>query len=472
MFHLESYSIIILFYFSTMNASTEQTRPVVFCLDKLTNSNLKQCFYNFTCRLFIDEKSFLKNLSLSIKTDFIPAGIVLAGDTHLIKNLLSNANLSSIKIFIFCSNSSRQTYEIFMRDTKSSEHLMGLFTTVDDLRYSLEDILLQTQNQRDPIRFITDNLDAYLWYGFLRETSTKIPANVSSKQTIDIPNINRQIEYDPLISLYTHRSLIRTLNERTLSHKKIFYGTVLKKTLIDNLQNNKNNLIAFHSFVQFQGYQRSLDARHQALDMCSRRFDEASVLFEFELANQPTYKVARMFNSNDATNLWIVQLIGTHECVKLIKQFAYLKRTMTNLYLWKQPEILFGSILVEMNEKLVAYRFFFDILINQYDQLNKIYTKAKDLWENEENYQAAIELIAHEYQQVKPMKANQINDEFTYLESEFDSLWEQPIALADNDKIQELLAPISYRMDQVLCSGPIPKTTSTSSANKHRCILL
>jgi hypothetical protein len=62
----------------------------------------------------------------------------------------------------------------------------------------------------------------------------------------------------------------------------------------------------------------------------------------------------------------------------------------------------------------------------------------------------------------------------TYLESEFDSTWDPPIALLDNSKVNDLLAPISYRVDQVLCGGSIPNpstSTSTLTPTRRRCTL-
>lgn len=446
------------------------TKPLVFCLDKSLNSELKQCMYNFTSRFFTEGKQLLKSILVNKKTEFIPAALVLNSDYHTIKDILTNAHSRQIKIFIFCSNSSRQSYESFMLDTKLNDHIIGLFTTIDDLKNALNDILLQTINNRELVRFVTDNLDLYLWYEFLKETALKVSTNLL-KQTIDIPYVNRQIEYDPLISLYTLRSSIRNLSQRTAPHKKIFYGTVMRKDVIEKFQSNINNIISFNSFVQLQGHHRSLDARHQSLQCSSRRFDEASIIFELESADQPTFKIIRVFNSNDDMNLWIVQLIGTHECVKLVKQFSHIKRRTTPLIQWQQPEILFGQILIHMNEIDQAYRFFFDIFINQYDQLNNIYTKAKDLWGKDGDYNQTVNMIAEGFQHIKAnVTTNQGKDELTYFESELDSTWESPIALLDASKVNDLLAPISYRVDQVLCRVDIPKPPP-SSTTRRRCVL-
>jgi hypothetical protein len=452
------------------------TKPLIFCLDKSNNSNLKQCLYNFSPRFFTDGKYLIKSILLNKKTEFIPSAILLTGDYNTIKEILTNSHCHSIKIFIFCQNFTRQVYEPFMNESKLNENIIGLFTIIDDLKYALEDILINSIHNRQLIRFITNNLDSYLWYEFLKETSYKIHT-VLPKQTIDIAIINRQIEYDPLITLYTLRSSIRNLSQRTISHKKIFYGTVIKKDLIEKFQLNINNIISFNSFIHLEGHNRSLDARHQSLQCCSRRFDEVSIIFELESANQPTFKIIRIFNLNDDINLWVIQLIGTHECVKISKQFSHVKRTTTSLIQWEQPEILFGQILIEMNEIDIAYKYFFEIFINQYDQLNKIYTKTKELWINNENYIEAINIIATEFQQIKSIISsssnkiiNQGNEELTYLESEFDSTWDQPIALLDDSKINDLLAPISYRVDQVLCRENIPKT-STSTSARRRCTL-
>jgi hypothetical protein len=451
--------------------ANEVTKPLVFCLDKSTNSSLKQCFYNFSPRFFTDGKYLIKSILLSKKSEFIPLAIVLTGDFHSVKEIVTNAQSQTIKIFIFCQNFTRQNYESL---SKLNDHIMGLFTTNDDLKDALEDILIKPIHHRQLIRFITGNLDEYLWYELLKETSMKIDT-VPPKQQIDVSNINRQIEYDPLVTLYTLRSPIRNLSERAISHKKIFYGTVIKKDFIEKFQSNLNNLISFNSFIQHQGHNRSVDARHQSLQCCSRRADEVSILFELEFADQPTFKIIRIFNSNDDVNLWIVQLIGTHECVKIAKQFSHLKRTTTPLIQCQRPEILFGQILIEMNEIEHAHRFFFEIFVNQYDQLNHIYTKAKDLWEKDENYIESIRLIEMEFQHIKSKKlenkiTNQNKEEVTYFESEFDSIWDPPIALEDANKINDLLAPISYRVDQVLCRPDIPKPLP-STPSRRRCTL-
>ena len=449
-------------------------KPLVFCLDKSSNSILKQCFYNFAPRFFTDGKYLLKSILLSKKSEFIPSALVLTGDYHSVKDIVTNSYTQSIKSFIFCQNLSRQTYESLMTGSNSSGHIMGLFTVVDDLRDALEDLLIAPVHRRQLIRFITDNLDSYLYYQLFKETSMKIET-VPPKQPIDIPNVNRQIEYDPLLSFYTLRSPIRYLSEQSISHKKIFYGTVLHKDLIDKFQSNINNLIAFNSFVQHQGHQRTLDARHESLQCCSRRVDEVSVLFELEFASQPTFKIIRIFHSNNDMNLWIVQLIGTHECVKLIKQFSHTKRSNSLSMQWQRPEMLFGYLLIEMNEIESARRFFLEILVNQYDRLSQIYPTVRDLWEKQGNYLEAIGLITMEFEQIKLKKtdkktSNSKQEELTYLESEFDSIWDPPIALADANKINDLLAPISYRVDQVLCRQDLPKP-SISTPSRRRCTL-
>jgi Tol biopolymer transport system component len=208
------------------------------------------------------------------------------------------------------------------------------------------------------------------------------------------------------------------------------------------------------------------------LQCCSRRNDEASIIFELELADQPTFKIIRVFNSNDNMNLWVVQLIGTHECVKLSKQFSHIKRdTIPSLTQWPQPEILFGQILIEMNEIDKAYTYFFQILINQYDRLNKIYAKANELWKQDKKYTEAVDCIATEFQQIKSTtSSNKTQEELTYLESEFDSTWESPIALQDVNKVNDLLAPISYRVDQVLFKESTMNLTTTTST-RRRCTL-
>ena len=452
-----------------MNTTNEQTKPLIFCLDKSDNSNLKRCLYNFSTRFFHDGKSLIKSLLLNKKTEFLPSSVILTGDVNTIKEILINQHIQKIKIFIFCQNFTRQNYELFMMESKFNAHIIGLFTTNEDLTDALEDILIKPIHNRQLIRFVTDNLDSYLWYDFLKQTSFKIDTT-SSKQSIDIASINRQIEYDPLITLYTLRSPIRNLSHRTPTNKKIFYGTVLKKDIIEQLQSNIDNLISFNSFIHLQGSNRSLDARQQSLQCCSRCYDEVSVLFELELSDQPTFKIIRIFNSNDAFNLWIVQLVGTHECVKISKQFSRVKSLSTSLIQYQQPEILFGQILIEMKEINKAYMYFFQILINQHDQLSSIYTKVNDLWIKEENYSQAIQYIANEFQKIKTN--NKGTDELTYLESEFDSTWETPIALQDANKINDLLPPISYRVDQVLCVRSTPKlSTTTSLSTRNRCTL-
>ena len=446
------------------------SKPVVFCLDKSTNSILKQCLYNFSPRFFTDGKYLLKSVLLSKKTEYLPLALILTGDYHSIKDIVTNSHTQSIKIFIFCPNLSRQTYEPLMIHSNSSVHLMGLFTIIEDLRDALENTLINTTHRRQLIRFITDNLDSYLWYELLKETSMKIET-VPPKQPIDIANINRQIEYNPFLTLYTLRSSIRYLSEQSITHKKIFYGTVIHKDLIDKFQSNLNNIIVFNSFVQHQGHHRTLDARHQSLQCCSRSPDEVSIVFELESATQPTYKIIRIFNSNDESNLWIVQLIGTHECVKLVKQFSHVKRSSSLSMQWQRPEMLFGYLLIEMNEIEQARRFFLETLVNQYDRLNEIYTKVKDLWEKDGNYREAIGLITMEFEQIKLKKTNQTHEELTYMESEFDSIWDPPIALTDANKISDLLAPISYRVDQVLFGRDLPKS-STNAPSRRRCTLL
>ncbi|CAF3264929.1 unnamed protein product, partial [Rotaria sp. Silwood2] len=308
-----------------------------------------------------------------------------------------------------------------------------------------------------------------------KETSFKIDTDLS-KQSIDISIVNRQIEYDPLITLYTLRSSIRNLSQRKISSKKIFYGNVIKKNLIEKLQSNINNIISFNSFVHLQGHNRIQDARHQSIQCCSRRNDEVSIIFELESADQPAFKIIRVFNSNNDTNLWIVQLIGTRECVKLSKQFSNIKRTNITLTQWQQPEILFGQILIEMNEIDKAYTYFFHIFIKQYDQLDKIYTKANQLWQNDKKYTEAVAHIATEFQQIKSITSsdktvNKEKDELTYFESEIDSTWETPIALQDTNKINDLLTPISYQVDQVLTSGNLLKQLNSTSTSRC-CFLL
>ncbi|UJR32882.1 hypothetical protein I4U23_020343 [Adineta vaga] len=454
------------------------SKPLVFCLDKSNNSNLKQCLYNFTTRFFTDGKYLIKSIIVNAKTEFLPVALVLTGDYHSIKDIITDARSHSMKSFIFCQNSNRQTYESLMKD--STDQIIGIFTLIEDLKDALDDILLKPIAERQLIRLITNNLESYLWYEFLKQTALKIDT-VSPKQTIDIPNINRQIEFDPYLTLYTLRSTIRELNQQTSAHKKIIYGTVIKRDIIDMLQLNINNLIAFNSFVHLQGQNRTLDAHHQALQCCSRRYNEVSVIFELELADQPIFKIIRVFHSTNDKNLWIVQLVGTHECVKVSKQFSHTKLTTTSLSQWKQPEILFGQILIAMNEIDKAYSYFFDIIINRYDQLSKIYTTIHQLWMQEKKYTEVIDLIATEFQQIKPnntlnKNTNKNKDEFTYLESEFDSTWETPIALQDEKKINELLTPISYQVDHVLfkpkTTNPPPTRSSSSSSSRRRCTLL
>ncbi len=462
-----------------MNTTNESTKPLVFCLDKSNNSNLKQCLYNFSTRFFNDGKYLIKSILLSKKTEFIPTALILTGDCNSIKEILTNQHSHSLKTFIFCQNFTRLKYEPLMNESKSIDHIIGLFTTTEDLKDALENALIKPIHNRQLIRFITNDLEAYLWYEFLKETSFKIDT-VPSKQSIDVSTINRQIEYDPLIPLYTLRSSIRNLSQRTPASKKIFYGSVIKKDFIEKLESNVNNIISFNSFIHLQGHTRTIDARHQSLQCCSRRNDEVPIIFELELADQPTFKIIRVFNSNNDINLWIVQLVGTHECVKIAKQFSHVKRTTSSLGQWQQqPEILFGQILMAMNELDKAYMYFFQIIINQYDQLNKIYTKANQLWDQEKKYSEAVDHIAIEFQQIKSLTSlnkttNKVNEELTYHESELDSTWEAPIALQDASKISDLLSPISYRVDQVLCGETIPKisTTITPSTSTRRCCTL
>ncbi|CAF0989775.1 unnamed protein product [Adineta steineri] len=458
-----------------MTTTIDQTKPLVFCLDKSTNSNLKRCLFNFTTRFFADGKYLLKSIVLNEKSEFMPLALILNGDYNSVQEILSKQKNSLIKIFIFCQNFNRQIYEPFMKESNSSTHIIGLFTTIEDLQDTLENILIKQVHNRQLIRFITDNLETYLWYEFLKQTSMNIDT-VPSKQSIDIPIINRQMEYNPLITLYTLRSSIRNLVQKTSANKKIFYGSVTKKNLIEKLESNINNLISFNSFIHLQGHSRTVDARHQSLQCCSRCNDEVSIIFELELADQPTFKIIRVFNSNDKNNLWIVQLVGTNECVKLSKQFSYTKRTTSSLCQWQQPEILFGHILLAMNEIDEAYNFFFQILINQYDQLSKIFTTANKLWIEEQKYNEAIDQIATEFQQIKSITStsrttNRGTDEITYLESEFDSTWETPIALEDGKKINDLLPPISYRVDHILSKESIPKLSTTATSTRRRCTL-
>ncbi|CAF1103571.1 unnamed protein product [Rotaria sordida] len=450
-----------------MNTTNEISKPLLFCLDKSNNSNLKQHLYNFSIRFFNNSKYLIKNILLNKTTEFKPLALILTGDFNSIKEILTNQHCYTIKIFIFCQNFTRQIYEPLMIESKSINHIIGLFTTLDDLKDALEDILIQPIYNRQLIRFITGNLETYLWYEFLKEISFKIDTDYS-KQSIDISIINRQIEYDPLISLYTLRSSIRNLSQRKISDKKIFYGNVIKKNLIEKLQLNINNIISFNSFIHLQGYNRIQDARHQSIQCCSRRYDEVSIIFELESADQPTFKIIRVFHSNHDLNLWIVQLIGTHECIKLSKQFSHIKHTTITLTQWQQPEILFGQILIEMNEIDKAYTYFFHILIKQYDQLNKIYMIANQLWQNDKKYTEAIAYIATEFQQIKSINSSNKNinkdkDELTDIESEIDSTWETPIALQDINKINDLLAPISYQIDQVLTHGNLSKRSRSAN---------
>ncbi|CAF2853880.1 unnamed protein product [Rotaria sp. Silwood2] len=458
-----------------MNTTNEITKPLIFCLDKSNNSNLKQHLCNFSTRFFNDGKYLIKSILLNKTAEFHPSALIFTGDYNSIKEILTNQHCHSIKIFIFCQNFTRQIYEPLINESKSIDHIIGLFTTIDDLKDALEDILIKITHDRQLIRFITGYLEPYLWYEFLKETSFKIDTDLS-KQSIDISIVNRQIEYDPLITLYTLRSSIRNLSQRKISSKKIFYGNVIKKNLIEKLQSNINNIISFNSFVHLQGHNRIQDARHQSIQCCSRRNDEVSIIFELESADQPAFKIIRVFNSNNDTNLWIVQLIGTRECVKLSKQFSNIKRTNITLTQWQQPEILFGQILIEMNEIDKAYTYFFHIFIKQYDQLDKIYTKANQLWQNDKKYTEAVAHIATEFQQIKSITSsdktvNKEKDELTYFESEIDSTWETPIALQDTNKINDLLTPISYQVDQVLTSGNLLKQLNSTSTSRC-CFLL
>ncbi|CAF4282002.1 unnamed protein product, partial [Rotaria sordida] len=195
-----------------MNTTNEISKPLLFCLDKSNNSNLKQHLYNFSIRFFNNSKYLIKNILLNKTTEFKPLALILTGDFNSIKEILTNQHCYTIKIFIFCQNFTRQIYEPLMIESKSINHIIGLFTTLDDLKDALEDILIQSIYNRQLIRFITGNLETYLWYEFLKEISFKINTDYS-KQSIDISIINRQIEYDPLISLYTLRSSIRNLSQ-------------------------------------------------------------------------------------------------------------------------------------------------------------------------------------------------------------------------------------------------------------------
>ncbi|CAF0982408.1 unnamed protein product [Adineta ricciae] len=451
-------------------------KPLVFCLDKSNNSNLKQCLNNFTPRFFTDSKYLLKSIVVNAKAEFIVSALILTGDFYTIKDILFNPHCHSMKSFVFCQNLTRQTYESLMKD--SADRIIGLFTTIEDLKDALEDVLIKPIAERQLIRLITNNLESYLWYEFLKQTAAKIDT-VPLKQPVDVANVNRQIEFDPLLTLYKLRSSIRDLKQRTSAQKKVFYGTVVKKELIDALVSNTNNLMSFNSFVHLQGHTRALDARHQSLQCCSRRSNEVSVLFELELADQPTFKIIRIFNSANDKDLWVVQLVGTHECVKVSKQFSRSKLMTSLLSQWEQPEILFGQILVAMNEINKAYSYFFDTIINRYDQLSKIYTNVHRLWEEEQKYNEVVDLIATEFRQIKPLNALNKNtikrkEETTYLESEFDSTWETPIALQDEKKINDLLPPISYRVDNVLCKPStlqLALPSSSLSTSKRCCTL-
>jgi hypothetical protein len=88
-----------------------------------------------------------------------------------------------------------------------------------------------------------------------------------------------------------------------------------------------------------------------------------------------------------------------------------------------------------------------------------------------------IGLVATEFQQFKSKKVeskttNQNKEEATYFESEFDSIWEPPIALEDANKINDLLAPISYRVDQVLFQSDISKSATSIPSRRRRCTIL
>ncbi|CAF1616870.1 unnamed protein product [Rotaria magnacalcarata] len=444
-----------------MTATSEPIKSLLFCLDKSNNSNLKHHLSNFSTRFFTDSKYLIKSILLNKTTEFKPSALILTGDFNSIKEILASQHTYSIKNFIFCQNFTRQIYEPLIIESKPIDRIIGLFTTIEDLKDALEDILIRQTHDRQLIRFITGNLESYLWYEFLKDTSSKIDTG-PYKQSNDLFNINRQLEYDPLITLYTLRSSIHNLSQRKISNKKIFYGTVIKKTLIEKLQSNINNIISFNSFVSLQGHNRINEARYQSIQCCSRRNDEASVIFELESADQPTFKIIQVFVSNHDINLWIVQLVGTHECVKLSKQFSYFKRTTMTSTQCQQPEILFGEILIAMDEIDKAYTFFFQIFIKQYDQLDRIYKTANQLWENEKKYAVAISQITTQFQQIKSITStyktgDKRKDELTFLESEIDSTWETPIALQDASKINDLLAPISYQVDQILGGGNLSK---------------
>lgn len=444
-------------------------KPLVFCLDKSASSSLKQSLNDFSVRFFHDGKSLIKSLLLNDKTAFLPTALILTGDIHSIEDILRHSKRFTIAKFILCQNFTRQIYEPLMTEPFSTSSIVGLFTTIDHLKDALEEHFQPTPRERHLLRLITNHLDAYLWYALLRETSLKIPSK-TSKSSLDLSIVNKRLEDDPLLNLYVYRSSISTLAERKPSTKKIFFGCVVQRAVLEQIQTSLDNLIAFNAFVHLQGHSRAIEARHQSLQCCSRRHDEVSIIFELESADQAAFKIIRVFNTDSEHHLWVAQLVGTEECKKLSRQFSHMKRTSYVDVRWQQPEILFGLILIEMKEFDKAHEYFFQLLVNQYDQLSSVRAQSKDLWETEQSYLEVVNLFATALEEIKStasVKMAPARRETTYQESAIESEVDIPIALQDKQKISALLQPISYGLDRILDDGIVRKTSKATS--KSRC---
>ncbi|CAF1270112.1 unnamed protein product [Rotaria sordida] len=105
-----------------------------------------------------------------------------------------------------------------------------------------------------------------------------------------------------------------------------------------------------------------------------------------------------------------------------------------------------------MNEIDKADTCFFHIFIKQYDQFNKIYTEANHLRQNDKKYTKTIAHIATGFQKIKSRISSNKN--------------ETPITLEDAKKINDLLATISYQMDQVLTNRNLLKRSKSTSTNR------
>ena len=454
----------------SMSHSRESTSsaPLLFYLDKSNNFKLRQCCDEYPNRLFHDGKCLIRMLRINQDNGSSPLALVLKSDRNSIENILRKSNNSQIKTLIFCPDSNRETYESLINENPSfSTLIFGFFTDVEDLRIALDQLIQRTSNERQLFRLISNQMYSYFSYEFLKKTALQIEFNAPSNQNYDLSLVNRRLEHDPLLSFYNERAALSHFLSEKPSNKKIFYGTTIKKTLLEQIQSNLNNLICFNSFVQLQGYPRSLDARHQVLQCCSRRTDEVAVIFELESANQSVFRVIRVFRTDEESRIFIVQLIGTDEYENLSNQFSQTKTKSYSNVCWQQPEILFGLMLIEMNEIEKSRKYFFELLVKQHHQLNQITRTAYDLWARDGLYLEVVDRFASKLNEIRYQK-KQFGKEFhldinqIYLDPSSDT--SKPISSADVNKIKELRGPISFMADEIfyLKEKKYDETTPTS----------